>query len=140
MAMRYDSWIATSSEGRKVEFAYKELSDGVAAISAKTGELSIMVFERSVNVPLTRQQVEKFFERDDRPQHTELFDFDAERAKVGAMTIAELIEHCKVCAFAVKLRPASDAEWDNWYRLGIAREEWHRREWDKGHLADARCP
>jgi hypothetical protein len=129
--MRHDSWIATSSEGIKVEFAYKELSDGVAAISAKTAESSIMVFERSVKVPLTREQVEKIFERDHRPPHTESFDFDGERAKVSAMTIAELIEHCKVCAFAVKPRPASDAEWGNWYRLGIAKEEWHRRQWDK---------
>lgn len=127
--MRYDSWVATSSEGRKVEFAYKELSDGVAAISAKTEEFSVMVFERGVAAPITREQVERFFERDDSPQ-TELFDFDAERAKVSAMTIAELIEHCKVCAFTVKLRPASHAEWKNWYRLGIAREEWHRRRWD----------
>jgi len=59
-----------------------------------------------------------------------LFDFDSERAKVSAMTIAELIEHCKECAFTVKLRPACDAEWKNWYRLGIAKEEWHRRQWD----------
>lgn len=129
--MRYDSWIATSSEGRKVEFAYKELSDGVAAVSAKTEELSIMVFERGIPAPLTRAQVEKFFECDTCSAHTEVFDFDAERAKVSAMTIAELIEYCKVCAFTVKLRPASDAEWKNWYRLGIAREEWHRRQWDR---------
>jgi hypothetical protein len=129
--MRYDSWVATSSEGRKVEFAYKELSDGVAAISAKTEELSIMLFERCVTTPLTREQVQRFFERDGCPQDTELFDFDAERVKVSAMTIAELIEHCKVCAFTVKLRPASDAEWKNWYRLGIAKEEWHRRQWDR---------
>jgi hypothetical protein len=130
--MRSDSWIATSSEGIKVEFAYKELSDGVAVISAKTEESSIMVFERGVTAPVTRDQVEKIFERNRCPPPKEPFDFDGERAKVSAMSIAELIEHCKVCAFAVKPRPACEEEWVNWYRLGIAKEEWHRREWDKG--------
>jgi|ERR1700735_165620 hypothetical protein len=129
--MRYDSWTATSSSGRTVEFGYKELSDGVAAISAKTDDASVMVFQRTVTTPVTREQVEKIFEHDCRPSPMESFDFDAERIKVSAMTRAELIEHCKVCAFAVKPRPACNTEWDNWFRLGIAKEEWHRREWDK---------
>jgi hypothetical protein len=79
--MRYDSWIATSSEGRKVEFAYKELSDGFAAISAKTDEISVMVFERSIPAPLTREQVEKIFEQDYCSPDVESFDFDAEKAR-----------------------------------------------------------
>ena len=130
--MRYDSWIATSSEGRKVEFAYKELSDGFAAISAKTDEISVMVFERSIPAPLTREQVEKIFEHDYCSPDVESFNFDAERAKVSAMTMAELLEHCRVCTFAVKARPACDAEWANWFRLGLAKEECQRRKWGKG--------
>jgi|ERR1700678_3025968 hypothetical protein len=128
--MRYDSWIATSSQGKKVEFAYKELSDGFAAISAKTDETSVMVFERRIPAPLTRAQVQKIFEVEHPAPPEESFDFEAERAKVSAMTMAELVEHCKVCAFAVKARPVCDAEWANWFRLGLAKEEYRRREWD----------
>jgi hypothetical protein len=90
-----------------------------------------MIFERGVTAPVTRDQVEKIFERNSCPPHKESFEFDAERARVSAMTMAELIEYCKVCAFAVKPRPASDAEWGNWFRLGIAKQEWHRRQWDR---------
>jgi hypothetical protein len=129
--MKYDSWTTKSSDGRTVEFAYKELSDGVAGVSAKTDLLSVMVIQRSIRAPLTRKQVERIFEHDGRPTRAESFDFDAERTKVSAMTMSDLIEHCKDCAVAVKARPASEVEWENWFRLGIAKEEWHRREWAK---------
>jgi hypothetical protein len=76
--MRHDSWIATSSEGRKVESAYKELSDGVAAISAKTDESYVMVFERGVRAPLTQEQVEEIFECDYCPPPKESFEFNAD--------------------------------------------------------------
>ena len=61
--MRYDSWTTKSSDGRTVEFAYKELSDGVAGISAKTDLISVMVIQRSIRAPLTRKQVERIFEQ-----------------------------------------------------------------------------
>jgi hypothetical protein len=38
--MRYDSWMATSSDGKKLEFAYKELSEGFAAVSSEQGQSS----------------------------------------------------------------------------------------------------
>jgi len=62
--MRYDSWIARSSDGRSVEFAYKELSDGTAAISAKTDATSVMIVQQSIKAPLTRKQVEDVFEHE----------------------------------------------------------------------------
>ena len=43
--MRYDSWMATlsdgkKSDGKKLEFACKELSDGFAAVSSEPGQSS----------------------------------------------------------------------------------------------------
>ena len=61
--MRYESWTTTSSDGKIVRFAYKELSDGVAGISAKTDGRFVMIVQRSIRVPLTRKQVEAVFER-----------------------------------------------------------------------------
>jgi hypothetical protein len=46
--MRYDSWIATLSDGRKLVFAYKELSDGFAAISSEQCQSSMMTEARLV--------------------------------------------------------------------------------------------
>jgi hypothetical protein len=62
-AVRYESWTATSSDGKIVRFAYKELSDGVAGISAKTDGRFVMIVQRSIRAPLTRKQVEAVFER-----------------------------------------------------------------------------
>jgi hypothetical protein len=61
--MRYESWTATSPDGKIVRFAYKELSDGVAGISAKTDGRFVMILQRSIRAPLTREQVEAVFER-----------------------------------------------------------------------------
>jgi hypothetical protein len=46
-----------------VRFAYKELSDGVAGISAKSDGRFVMIVQRSIRAPLTRKQVEDVFER-----------------------------------------------------------------------------
>ena len=62
-ALRYESWTATSPDGKIVRFAYKELSDGVAGISAKTDGRFVMILQRSIRAPLTRKQVEAVFER-----------------------------------------------------------------------------
>lgn len=61
--MRYESWTATSPDGKLVRFAYKELSDGVAGISAKTDGKFVMILQRSIRAPLTREQVQAVFER-----------------------------------------------------------------------------
>ena len=61
--MRYESWIATSRDGKIVRFAYKELSDGIAGISAKTDARFVKIVQRSIRAPLTRKQVEDVFER-----------------------------------------------------------------------------
>jgi hypothetical protein len=61
--MRYESWIATSPDGKIVRFAYKELSDGVADISLKTDGRFVMIVQRDVRAPLTRKEVEAVFER-----------------------------------------------------------------------------
>jgi len=61
--VRYESWTATSSDGKIVRFAYKELADGVAGISAKTDGRFVMIVQRSIRAPLTREQVEAVFER-----------------------------------------------------------------------------
>jgi hypothetical protein len=61
--VRYESWTAISSDGKIVRFAYKELSDGVAGISAKTDGRFVMILQRSIRAPLTRRQVEDVFER-----------------------------------------------------------------------------
>ena len=46
--MRYDSWIATLPGGKKLEFAYKELSDGFAAISSEQGQSSMTTEARLI--------------------------------------------------------------------------------------------
>ncbi len=63
--MRYDSWTTTSPDGKIVRFAYKELSDGVAGISAKMDGRFVMILQRSIKPPLTREEVEAFFEQAD---------------------------------------------------------------------------
>jgi hypothetical protein len=63
--MRHDAWIAASSDGRIVKFAYKELSDGIAGISAETDRRFVMILQRSIRAPLTRKQVEAVFEQSD---------------------------------------------------------------------------
>jgi hypothetical protein len=63
LAVRYESWTTTSNGGKIVRFAYKELSDGVAGISAKTDGRFVMIVQRSIRAPLTRKQVEAVFER-----------------------------------------------------------------------------
>lgn len=59
--MRVDSWSSTALDGRTVKYAYKELSDGIAAISATIEGWSVMILQKSVRAPLTRGQVEAFF-------------------------------------------------------------------------------
>lgn len=61
--MRYESWTTTSPDGKIVRFAYQELSDGVAGISAKTDGRFVMILQRNMRAPLTRKQVEAVFER-----------------------------------------------------------------------------
>lgn len=61
--MRYESWTTNSSDRKIVRFAYKELSDGVAGISAKTDGRFVMILQRSIRAPLTRKQVEAVFEQ-----------------------------------------------------------------------------
>ncbi len=59
--MNVDSWWTTSADGRSVRYEYKELSDGIAAISATIDGWSVMILQRSVRAPLTRVQVEAVF-------------------------------------------------------------------------------
>jgi hypothetical protein len=61
--MKEDTWNAISTDGRIVKYAYKELSDGVAGISAKKNGRFLMILQRSIRAPLTRKQVEAVFER-----------------------------------------------------------------------------
>jgi hypothetical protein len=63
--VRYDAWIATSSDGRIVKLAYKELSDGIAGISAETDGRFVMILQRSIRAPLTRKQVEAVLDQAD---------------------------------------------------------------------------
>jgi hypothetical protein len=60
--MSFEYWYATSPEGRVIKYGYKELSDGVAAISATVEGRSLMILQRSLRAPLTRAQVEALFE------------------------------------------------------------------------------
>jgi len=60
--MRVDSWCATALDGRTVKYAYKELSDGIAAISATIEGWSVMIFQKGVRAPLTRDEVESMIE------------------------------------------------------------------------------
>ncbi|MGA7225752.1 MAG: hypothetical protein WB621_04525 [Candidatus Acidiferrales bacterium] len=59
--MKEDSWIAISTDGRIVKYGYKELSDGIAGISAKGNGRFLMILQRSIRAPLTRKQVEAVF-------------------------------------------------------------------------------
>jgi hypothetical protein len=59
--MNVDSWCAILADGRSVRYEYKELSDGIAAISATIDGWSVMILQRSVRAPLTRAQVEAVF-------------------------------------------------------------------------------
>jgi hypothetical protein len=61
--MREDTWIAISADGRIVKYGYKELSDGIAGISAKASGRFLMILQRSIRAPLTRKQVEAVFEQ-----------------------------------------------------------------------------
>lgn len=63
--MREDSWNAISHDGRVVHYAYKELSDGIAGISADTDRRFVMILQRSIRASLTRKQVEAVFEQSD---------------------------------------------------------------------------
>jgi hypothetical protein len=60
--MKEDTWDTISNDGRIVKYAYKELSDGIAGISAKKNGRFLMILQRSVRAPLTRKQVEAVFE------------------------------------------------------------------------------
>jgi hypothetical protein len=60
--MSFEYWYAISSEGRIIRYGYKELSDGVAAISVTVDGRSVMILQRSLRAPLTRAQVETLFE------------------------------------------------------------------------------
>ena len=44
--MSFEYWYATSPEGRVIKYGYKELSDGVAAISATVEGRSLMILQR----------------------------------------------------------------------------------------------
>jgi hypothetical protein len=60
--MSFEYWYSTSPEGRVIKYGYKELSDGVAAISASVEGRSLMILQRSLRAPMTRAQVEALFE------------------------------------------------------------------------------
>jgi hypothetical protein len=60
--MSFEYWYATSPEGRVIRYGYKELSDGVAAISASVEGRSLMILQRDLRAPMTRGQVEALFE------------------------------------------------------------------------------
>jgi hypothetical protein len=60
--MSFEYWYATLPQGRVVRYGYKELSDGVAAISASVEGRSVMILQRSLRAPLTRAEVEALFE------------------------------------------------------------------------------
>jgi len=60
--MSFEYWYATSPEGRVVRYGYKELTDGVAAISATVDGQTTMILQRSVRAPLTREQVVAVFD------------------------------------------------------------------------------
>ena len=68
--MKQDSWIGTLPDGRIVQYAYKELADGVAALSAKVEGRLTMVVQRDIRAPVTRKQVEAVFEQNFRVEHS----------------------------------------------------------------------
>ncbi|MGA8144226.1 MAG: hypothetical protein WB987_10090 [Candidatus Acidiferrales bacterium] len=61
--MSFDTWSATSADGRRVRYGYKELSDGTAAISATVDGNTLMILQKNIRAPMTREQVEAVFER-----------------------------------------------------------------------------
>lgn len=61
--MKEDSWIDTLPDGRIVKYGYKELSDGVAALSAKVEGRLVMIVQRDVRAPVTREEVAALFEQ-----------------------------------------------------------------------------
>jgi hypothetical protein len=61
--MNLDSWLVTSFDGRTIQYAYKELSDGTAAISATANGCTTMILQRNLRAPMTRAQVEAAFEQ-----------------------------------------------------------------------------
>ena len=60
--MSFEYWYATSPEGRIIKYGYKELTDGVAAVSATVDGRTLMILQRSIRAPLTRGQVEAVLE------------------------------------------------------------------------------
>jgi hypothetical protein len=60
--MTQDSWSATSPSGRTIKYAYKELSDGTAAVSATVDGQTTMILQRNLKAPMTHAQVEAAFE------------------------------------------------------------------------------
>ena len=60
--MSFEYWYATSPEGRVIKYGYKELSDGIAAISASVEGRSLMILQSSLRAPMTRAEVEALFE------------------------------------------------------------------------------
>ncbi|MGA7856041.1 MAG: hypothetical protein WCA15_22160 [Candidatus Acidiferrales bacterium] len=67
--MKQDFWKVVSADGKIVKYGYKELSDGVAGVSAKMNGTFLMILQRSVRSPLTRKQVEAVFEHFVRMDH-----------------------------------------------------------------------
>jgi hypothetical protein len=59
--MTLDSWSAASLDGRTTQYAYKELSDGTAAISATSDGSTTMILQRNLRAPMTRAEVESAF-------------------------------------------------------------------------------
>jgi len=60
--MSFEYWYATSSEGKAVRYGYKELTDGIAAISATVDGQTMMILQNNVRAPMTREEVEKVFQ------------------------------------------------------------------------------
>jgi hypothetical protein len=60
--MTLDSWSVIAHDGRTIQYAYKELSDGTAAISTTADGCTTMILQRNLRAPMTRAQVEAAFE------------------------------------------------------------------------------
>jgi hypothetical protein len=67
--MKQDFWKVISDDGKIVKYGYKELSDGIAGISAKVNGRFLMILQRSIRAPLTRKQVEAVFAQFLRVDH-----------------------------------------------------------------------
>jgi hypothetical protein len=67
--MKQDFWKVISDDGKIVKYGYKELSDGIAGISAKANGQFLMILQRSIRAPLTRKQVEAVFAQFLRMDH-----------------------------------------------------------------------